>query len=394
MIQRSVLQVVQPSDGGAPQHVRWLSVGLASLGWRVEVAAPPDSSARAPLASAGITVHELPMERAPGPADLAAALQLRSLDRSRRYDVVHAHSSKAGALVRLALARPRRFVYTPHCFAFLAGLGAARNVYRGIEQALVPRTGALIAVSRWEHEQGADTLAGLRRRLHTIVNGVPPCAKADPARELREFADGRPLAGMVAVLRQQKDPINLVAAAAALIEDARLPGRVAIVGNGELNREVREEIERRGVGADVRWFPYRGEVWPYLRALDLFVLPSAWESMPLGLLEAMHCGLPVVATDVGGVPEVVTDGETGLLVPAGEPRALAEALERGLADRDARGDWGARARVVASTHFTADAMVRATADLYLARLGAPSPEPSLQRLDTPREYDDAWVAQR
>src|SRR3954454_13924248 len=132
----SVLQVVQPPDGGVAEHVRLLSGGLRDLGWHVEAAAPPGSTVEA-LGEEGITVHELPMSRAPGPADLRAAVALRALDRRGRYDLVHAHSSKAGALVRLALPRPSRLVYTPNCLPFLGSPGASRVLYRAIEQALV-----------------------------------------------------------------------------------------------------------------------------------------------------------------------------------------------------------------------------------------------------------------
>ena len=346
------------------EHVRRLSRGLSELGWNVEVAAPPGSTVAA-LADEGIVVHELPLRRGPGPGDVAAAAALRRLDRRGRYDIVHAHSSKAGGLARLALPRARRLVYTPHCFAFLGGPGPTRGLYRAVEQALVPRTGALVAVSSRERERAEATLRGARGRLRTVLNGVPPCEAAEPDGELRRFAGEHPLAGMVSVLRPQKDPLNLVAAAASLAERGRLPGRVAIVGNGELERSVRKEIARRGVGGEVRWFPYRGEVSPYLQALDLFVLPSAWESLPLGVLEAMRCGLPVLASDVGGVPEAVEHGRTGTLVPARDPAALAEALRSALADDDARRVQGKRGREKAETRFTSGALVEATAGVYL-----------------------------
>jgi glycosyltransferase involved in cell wall biosynthesis len=360
LAESSVLQVVQPPDGGVAEQFRRLCRGLPDLGWHVEVAAPPGSTLNA-LADDGIQVHELPMNRAPGPGDLRAAARLRAVDRRGGFDLVHAHSSKAGGLARLALARGERIVYTPHCFAFLGGPRPARGVYRAIEQALVPRTGALIAVSRWEAEQAAQALRGVRRRLRLVVNGVPACEEAAPHPELRRFAGDLPLAGMVSVLRPQKDPLNLVAAAASLVPSA---GRVAIVGDGELARPVRDEIARRNVGGVVRWFPFEGSVWPYLRALDLFVLPSAWESLPFGVLEAMRCGLPVLATDVGGVSEAVENGRTGTLVPARDHAALANALRASLADAEGRREQGRRGRDQAETLFKSGAMVRATARVY------------------------------
>ena len=151
---------------------------------------------------------------------------------------------------------------------------------------------------------------------------------------------GEPLAGLISVLRPQKDPLLAVRAAARL-EPGR--DRLAIVGNGELAEAVRSEIERLGVGERVRWFPFEGGVGRYLAALDVFVLPSAWEAFPISLLEAMACAVPVVATDVGGVGEAVEDGVTGRLVAPGDEAALAAALAELLGDGDLRGRMGADA---------------------------------------------------
>jgi glycosyltransferase involved in cell wall biosynthesis len=324
----AVLEVLQPGDGGVAQHVLLLARGLRERGWDVEVAGSPDNRTRPALAEAGVPFHELPLVRGPGPADVPAARALRALDRGRRYAVVHGHSSKAGALVRATLSGARRrAVYTPHCFAFLADGYGPKLVYQAIEQALVLRSAAVVAVCEWERRE-ALRLRGSASRVRVIENGVDPCPTAEPDPALMSFKGNRPLAGMVAALRRQKDPLTAVRAAALLARDGRLPGRLAIVGDGELRGDAEREIERLGVGSDVRVFPFGGDVAPYLSALDLFVLPSAWEALPLGVLEAMSCSLPVLATRVGGVPEAVRDGQTGWLVPPRDQprrRALGEA---------------------------------------------------------------------
>jgi glycosyltransferase involved in cell wall biosynthesis len=324
-----------------------------------------------------VPVHDLPLVREPGRSDLAAARELRALDRQRGYGLVHAHSSKAGALIRAALPRRGRLLYTPHCFAFAARFGGAqRLVYRAIEQAAVPRTGALISVCGWERSE-AERLRGAARRVRQIEYGVTPCFGATPDPELVMFKGDRPLAGMVSVLRPQKDPLLLVRAAAQLLERGELPGRVAIVGNGPIEDEVRDEIERLGVAPDVAWFPYRGAVDPYLAALDLFVLPSAWEALPLSLLEAMSCGLPIVATAVGGTPEAVEDGLTGRVVPPGDEDALAGAVRDLLANATLREAMGEAGRARYESRFRLDRMVEDTAALYRELLG-PADAPALE----------------
>lgn len=345
------------------EHVLALSVGLMERGWPVEVATPPGSLIAPQLAAAGVQVHEVPMTRAPGRSDLSAARALRRLDAHERYGVVHAHSSKAGALVRGALPRAGRLAYTPHCFAFATpGFGPARRVmYTAIEQAFVPRSGVIVGVCEWEREQARARLRGAAGRMEVVLNGVGPCPEADPHPALMEWSGGLPLAGLVAVLRPQKDPLTLVRSAARM-DPAR--ARLAIVGNGELAEAIETEIDALGVGDRIRLFPFEGDVAPYLHALDLFVLPSGWEAFPIAVLEAMACGVPVLATRVGGVPEAIDEGRTGELIPPGDPEALAEALDSLLADRPRLDAYGAEARRVAAERFGVDGMVDAVARLY------------------------------
>lgn len=360
----SVLEVLAPPDGGVAEHVLRLVEGLGPRGWRAEVAATRGSEYVPRLRALGVTVHELPFTRAPGPGDVAAARALRAIDRAGRFDVVHAHSSKAGALVRGALPRARRFVYTPHCFAFSGDIGAGRAAYRAIERVLLRRTAALIAASEWEREEALREIGAAPGLVRVVYCGTPPCPGGEPSAELVAFAAGRPLVGMVSVLRPQKDPLTLVRAAALLRDSGRLGFRVAIVGNGELHDDVLAEIERHGLAGEVALFPFAGGVHAYLRALDVFALPSLWESLPISIMEAMACGVPVVATRVAGVPEAVQDGLTGRLVAPGSPERLADVLADVMADRDRLAGQGAAARARYEERFRLEPMHEAITEIY------------------------------
>ncbi len=360
-----MLEVFEPFDGGVPEQVLGLSTRLHHYGWEAEVAGPAGSPWLAELRDAGIPVHELGFARLPGRRALGAAQALRALDRSRGYTIVHAHSSMAGAVTRLALPHRGRLVYTPHCFAFAAGFGATqRGLYRAIEQALLTRTAALIAASAWEGDQAVRLLRGAGDRTHVVHNGVRVASGAERDPELVAFKRAGPLAGFLGRLAEQKDPVTLVRAAALLHRRGALPGRVALVGNGDLGAEVGGEIERLGVGDAVRAFPFRGSVERYLRAFDLMVVPSLWESLPIGLLEAMACELPVLASRVGGIPEAVLDGVNGRLVEPGDAEQLAAVLGELLADPDRLGEWGLAGRRIAEERFSIDRMVRQTAEVY------------------------------
>ncbi len=361
---RSILQVLEPPEGGVPRTVMWLAPGLLRRGWDVQVATRPESSIRAGLEAGGVPVHLLPI--APGARGGVGAIgALRSLDRRGGFDLVHAHSSWAGAAARIALPAAHRIVYSPHCFAFVGGFSRAqRAIAWSTEQALVARTHRFALTGAWEADVARRLLRGTRGRVRLLPGSPPPLAgmPADPA--LREFAGGAPLAGFVAALRPQKDPLALVRAAASLAAAGRLPGKIAIVGNGPLRDEVARAIEHAGIGDRVRLFAFAGESEPYLRALDLVVLPSLWEAYPLLLLEAFACGTPVLATAVGGVAEMLEDGRAGGLIAPGDPPALAEALVSALLDAEARAAWARAGSERLIAHHGVERMLDAAEALY------------------------------
>ena len=146
--------------------------------------------------------------------------------------------------------------------------------------------------------------------------------------------------------------------------------RATVVGDGPQREDVADEIRRLGAEGTVDLAGERDDVADVLAAADVFVLPTLSEGLPMSVLEAMAAGLPVVAAAVGGVPELVDDGETGLLVPPGRPDALAAALGRLAADPALRRRLGAAGRRRAEAHFDIEACRRAHVELYRELLAA------------------------
>jgi glycosyltransferase involved in cell wall biosynthesis len=161
-----------------------------------------------------------------------------------------------------------------------------------------------------------------------------------------------------------KDFATLVEALAATQADYR----AAFVGEGPLLPEIAVTIRQRGLTERIDLLGNRGDVPGVLASADVFVLSSRSEGFPVSILEAMAAGLPVVATDVGGIAESVIDGETGLLVPPGDPGALAAALDRLLADSALRQRLGAAGRERVRRHFDLAGFRRAHVELYLREL--------------------------
>jgi sugar transferase (PEP-CTERM/EpsH1 system associated) len=178
---------------------------------------------------------------------------------------------------------------------------------------------------------------------------------------------GSILVGTVGRMQTVKDQVTLVRAFIHLVQrdfEARKRLRLVMVGNGPL-REVSQELLQAAHVAELAWLPgEREDVPQIMRALDLFVLPSIAEGISNTVLEAMASGLPVVATRVGGTPELIEEGQTGLLVPASDPVALADAIGRYVHDPDGMRRHGVAARRRAESHFSIDRMIDSYLDLY------------------------------
>lgn len=357
-----VLQVITRGDdiGGAQAHVRELAHGLQRLGIEVLVAAGGDGPFGDLIRHRGLPYHSLRhMTRAIHPLkDPLALRELILLTRSFRPDLVAAHSSKAGWLARLA----GRLTHTPTCFtvhgwAFSEGVPQPwRSVYQTVEHLAAPLADRLITVSDYDRALALRSAVGRPEQLVTIYNGVSDVPTPQVA----------PRAGpltilMVARFAVPKDHSTLLRAAALL------PGgdwRLQFAGDGPLQRAAEALARELGVAQRVQFLGERSDVPALLAAADLFVLASRWEGLPICIIEAMRAGLPVIASDVGGVRELVAAGETGLLIPPGDPQTLAAALQRLIQNPELRQEMGSRGRQRFACEFTAEVMVKQTLQVY------------------------------
>ena len=340
------LLVFEPPDGGVAAHVAALAQALPEHGWSPVVAGPAEAVTYPELERAGVELVRLPIGRALRPRPYARALsRLRRL--AGEFELVHAHSSKAGAIARLAALGRAPCVYTPHCFGFVGPVGRGRTLAAtAIEGALGRITAATICVAEQERRVAVRHRVTPSARLHVVHNGCAPCPSGEvaPLPALAELADaGGPVAACVTALRRQKGVDVFLRAAPAVL--ARRPdARLAVVGNGPLRGELEALAGSLGVGDRVRFVDFEAPAARALASLDVFVLPSRWEAFPISVLEAMACGVPQVATDVGGTAEAVAEGETGLLCPPEDPAALADRIVRLLDDADRRAAMAAASR--------------------------------------------------
>jgi L-malate glycosyltransferase len=283
------------------------------------------------LARAGVSSHVLAGRQ--GLRDMRWPFRLLALVRSHRPDIVHLHSPALAAVARpmLRLVVPRTpVVSTEHnvwdAFGRLSRLANAWTL---------PLSSAPLAVSE---EVRSSIWPRLRDRVEVNVQGIPV---AELARRRDERTTARATLGIgpddvliatVANLREKKDYPTLLRAAARCVDDPRL--HFVAIGQGPLERELHVLHSRLGLGSTLRFLGYHPDPPAVVAGADMFVLTSRHEGLPISLLEAMALGVPPVATSVGGIPEVVTDGVDGVLLRPGDDAAFAAAVQR-LADEPA-----------------------------------------------------------
>jgi glycosyltransferase involved in cell wall biosynthesis len=366
---RFLILITLAETGGAQTYVASLLPALAAR-FEVVVAAHGEGPLVDAARDAGVRFVSLRHVRRPlHPArDLMGLFELVALIRRERPDIVHVNSSKAGALGRIAaaLARVPVTVYTVHGWAFKAYTGGASTLYRSADRLLARATTVTICVTETERAAGLAARTCGAERTVVIQNAVD----VDAAPRARNDGDP-PRIVTVGRLAWPKDPHTLVRALARV---RVRPYSALIVGDGPEQAGVEAEVRRLGLESAVQLCGPRHDVPDLLARSDVFVLASRSEGGPISILEAMAAGLPVVASDVGGVGELVAEGTTGILVPPADPDALAAALDRLLADPELRRRLGAAGLERARERFDLNALRSAHLELYaraLERRGVP-----------------------
>jgi glycosyltransferase involved in cell wall biosynthesis len=300
--------------------------------------------------------------------------RLRRLVQQGRFDLVHTHMPYVAVGARTMLRRPLPIVHTEH-----NTWETYRSATRWANRLTYSRNAAVIAVSH--------AVASSIRRV-PLVPAWPPVRVIHHGAELSSTCPTTPEARARARVRLGISPGALVVGSVGnftpkknhqtLLEaTARIAAqhgklRLVLVGSGPLELALQDSARSLGLMNRVVFAGSRDDVPELLPAFDVFALSSKYEGLPIALLEAMAAGVPCVATAVGGVPEVVTDGEEGLLVPAGDPAALADALSA-LADSAALRSGAGRRAAETARRFDITEAVRRTEDVYRDALRASRP---------------------
>lgn len=296
--------------------------------------------------------------------DLAPAMRIAAVIRNEGYALIHTHTVRSALLGQLvALTARVPVVHHLHSPTTRDTENRLRNVRNSIvERLCLSRMRRIIAVSASLREYLREHGYG-DKRVRLVENGVPVTAEqnvADPAQD----AD---VVGIVALFRPRKG-LEVLMRAAALLKKSGKAVRIRAVGGfetPEYEASIKALERELGLVGDIHWAGFTRDVGAELRQMGVFALPSLFgEGMPMVVLEAMSAGLPVVATRVEGIPEVVRDGQDGYLVAPGDPEALATALGKLLGNAEALRTQGQRGRERQIQQFSDVSMARGVAKVY------------------------------
>jgi glycosyltransferase involved in cell wall biosynthesis len=359
-----ILHVLRSPVGGLFRHVLDLARGQAARGHQIGIVADAATGGeRAETAFAALSPHlelgltRVPMSRDLGASDVAAQRHVAQRARETVADVLHGHGAKGGAYARLVSGRAIR-VYTPHG----GSLHYSRStpvgfVYLTLEQMLMRRTELFLFESRYGRDVFAAKVGAPRGLVRVVHNGVTQdeFASVTPQSDATDIV-------FIGELRQLKGVDVLIDALAALAREGRTVS-ATIVGAGPDAEKFRAQAERLGLASSIHFVGAMPARAAFARG-RLIVAPSRAESLPYIVLEAAAAAVPLITTNVGGIPEIFGP-QSDLLVPPGDAAALADAIRRALADPVNLGNQALTLKRRVAAEFSADVMTDAVLAAYV-----------------------------
>jgi glycosyltransferase involved in cell wall biosynthesis len=348
----------QLSWGGQTQQALLLAKGLKELGINSSIICQPGSIISLRSKEEGLKTFELPMK---GSDLFLSIFSLRRILKGERIDIIHAHSPRAHLLASLScMGTSTKVVRTKHNVNPIKG-----SIFGKIQYGFM--TDRLVAVSEEVKRQMVSD--GIPPEMIEVVYNGVEIGRFDPDRRHEEIQEefhlkGRKVVGSVMRLHPSKGIMTLIesiGAVAMKVQDVKF----LIAGKmGENRLWIEREVMRRGIGQWVVFSDFRRDIPSILSVMDIFVLPSLREGLGSSILEAMAMGKPVIASCVGGIPEVVVHGHTGLLVPPGDAFELSCRIVELLSDKEKMRKMGMEGRKRVEELFSLEKMVKGNLEIY------------------------------
>jgi N-acetyl-alpha-D-glucosaminyl L-malate synthase BshA len=308
-----------------------------------------------------VSVVEYPLFKYP-PYTVALGSEMIRVSEQYGLDMIHVHytipHATAALLARMVTGVP--YMATIHG-SDVTIMGEDPS-YSPVNTFSIESADRLTSVSQYLAKEARERL-GVRKEIAVIPNFVDPDAFSPPNSEAAAHGNNQATIVHVSNFRPVKRVQDIVEAMGIVVKEIK-DARLILVGDGPERHKTELLVDRLGLQKNVRFTGYRRDIPPLMRCSSIFVLSSESESAPLTLLEGMSCGLPVVSTRVGGVPEIVSDGENGFLVPPYSPNMIAEKILELGNDDELRRRLGAAARRTVLERFTAKMVLPQYEKLY------------------------------
>ncbi|WP_164824316.1 glycosyltransferase family 4 protein [Paenibacillus elgii] len=304
-------------------------------------------------------------------ADLQSLFQIIKILKTNKFDIIHCHSSKAGVLGRMAayMTGCKIIYYTPHSFSFNIFNSKLKNaIYAFIEKIMTLFTTKVICVSAGEFYLALQMKVSNEKKMVVIPNGVE-LKKKGMTREKKNLLEikgitySKKVIGFVGRLSIQKNPEMIVRAIEKIKMDDVL---LLIMGTGPLEKSLTELVNLLGVSDKILFLGEISNVREVLGYCNIFVSTSLWESMPYAILEAMEEEIPVIATEISGVTDIVKNNITGILVPPNDYERLASIIEELLPDSDKQKKLTQNAKEIINQEYNIENMIEKLKNLYLS----------------------------
>ena len=302
--------------------------------------------------------------------DIKSFIFLYKLFNKEAFTIIHTHSSKAGFLARVAakINNTPIIIHTVHGFAFNDFMNVfKKNFYIYVEKILAKWTNVLVTVSNLNKKKIIDLNIANESKLKNIYSGIDLKLFTDKKNnELRKELNLKSrhiLLGSVGRLSFQKDPITMINAFDIVVKRFS-NAHLVLVGDGELRNDIIDRIDQLKLNDRIHLTGNKNSPWKIYHSLDLFIMSSIYEGLGRSITEALSCGVPVVCTSVEGVPEIVRDNKTGILVPPKDVIALADGVIKSLNNMEAAKKMARKGRKFVNDNFDVNKMVRDIDALY------------------------------
>jgi glycosyltransferase involved in cell wall biosynthesis len=361
-----ILETIRQGQiGGGESHVLDLVKNLDKTEFEPVVLSFTDGPMVDRLKEAGIKTYVVETLR---PFNLSTYNAVKKIMKMEEIDMLHAHGTRAlSNTIFPARSLDLPVIYTVHGWSFHQDQKfPVRRIREYSEKFLTDKVDLTISVSQSNQRDGIQRFS---MKHSTVVNYGIDLNRFNPDKPLRdlraelEIEPGKTVVGYLVRMTTQKDPFTLVQAVAEVAKETR-DIQFIFVGDGDLKNESIEMANELGIGSMIKFHSFRTDVPEVLNSFDIYTLPSLWEGLPIGMLEAMAMRKAVVATPVDGSKEAVKDGQNGLLVPCQDPKALAAAFLRLHRDPALRKNLGEQAYNTVHEHFDLNMMVRRNEEIY------------------------------